>query len=132
MEHEQPSLEELQGRMARLPLHVVFMIPTERFRSGTPEENHEISHQHLLYLRRLEEAGKLFGVGPLDQGVVAGRLEGMCILLTSSREEAEELAHDDPWHKLGWRVNTVRSWTLNEGVTAPLARSLLQLDSSTQ
>ena len=128
MESE-PSLEELQGRMARLLLHVVFMTPTDRFRSGTAEENREISRQHLLYLRHLEETGKLFGVGPLDSGLTQGRLEGMCILLTSSREEAESLAQDDPWHKLGWRVNTVRSWTINEGVGVPLAKSIVQPDA---
>ncbi len=112
----------MKNRLAQVQLYVVFMRPTEKQQSPATPEGAEMLRQHFLYWWELEDQGKLFGAGPLDRGTP--EQIGFCILAVDSREEAEALAHAEPFHGAGWRVNEVHSWELNEGLAVPIGRQL--------
>jgi uncharacterized protein YciI len=121
------TLEDFfRDRHPEIPLHVVFMKPTDRLRPPSDPEGAEMLRRHFLFLLELEESGKLFASGPLDAGTPSQ--EGMCILAVATREEAEAIAAEEPFGKAGWRVNSVRSWQLNEGETVALGKRLLGRD----
>jgi uncharacterized protein YciI len=111
----------MQKRHAELRLWPMFMKGTPKAQTGTPEAA-EMSRQHFLYWWDLEEQGKLLGAGPMDAGTPEAA--GFVILIAATREEAEKLAHNEPFHKAGWRVNTVHTWSLNEGVAVPLVKAM--------
>jgi hypothetical protein len=46
------------------------------------------------------------------------------VIRAASREEAEQLAAEEPFQKAGWRVNEVHAWTLNEGLLSQAAAQL--------
>ena len=119
------SLKEFRAtRHAEINIYLMLMKVEEKFRQGrnTPE-GEELGRQHYLYLWELEEAGKLLGCGPRDRGEPSH--EGMGILLVDSREEAEEIARNEPFGKAGWRTNRVATWQLNEGPAVALAREII-------
>jgi uncharacterized protein YciI len=87
-------------------------------------EGREMLRRHFLYWWELEEQGKLLGAGPTDVGTP--EQAGMALLICATREEAEKLARDEPCHRAGWRVNSVRPWQPNEGSAVPLVRQHLQ------
>jgi uncharacterized protein YciI len=118
----------MQNRHAEVQLYAVFMRPTEKQQSPETPEGAEMLRQHFLYWWELEEQGKLFGAGPMDPGTADQT--GFSIIAASTREEAETLAHAEPFHKAGWRVNEVHSWHLNEGVAVPLGQRLTGTDPS--
>ena len=81
-----------------------------------PEELSEILPDHLNYQKEMENAGKLFLAGPLSDA--AGEKMtggGMIVYRASSLEEAEVIASNDPMHKRGGRIFTLRRWLVNEG-----------------
>lgn len=114
----------LETRHANIPIYLLLMTPGAKFIAArnTPEGD-EMRRQHLLYLWELEEAGKLLGCGPRDAGLPTQ--EGMGLLLAGSREEAEEIARNEPYAKAGWRTNRIASWRLNEGVAVDFVRRIL-------
>ncbi len=70
-------------------------------------------HAHLNWPEQLEADGTLLLSGPVDQDLGLGR--GLTVLRASSREAAEAIVADEPMVRAGYRNNTVRSWTVNEG-----------------
>lgn len=48
---------------------------------------------------------------------------GIGILRVSSRDEAEEIAQNEPFHTMGWRHNTVMAWTPKFGTLVELLRN---------
>ena len=71
---------------------------------------------HLEYQKKLEAAGVLFAAGPLaDEEGAVWSMEGLIILNAESLDAARVLAENDPMHKAGKKVFTVRPWLLNEG-----------------
>lgn len=117
-----PSLEELVSGLANLRFFVVFMQPTDAFRApSTSAEAARILTEHLLYLSELQRIRRLYASGP-----IGGEGEGMCILRTDTLEDAEQLAYAEPYHRAGWRTNTVRSWQLNEGLLVEAAKALTE------
>jgi len=104
-----PSLEELMSALAGIKYYVIQMKPTERW----PDRREEDLRAHLLWLRDLELADKVFLSGPLDWDQWDGT--GMCVIRAESREEAELIAKGEHFQVNGFRDNTVREWRVNEG-----------------
>jgi hypothetical protein len=48
----------------------------------------------------------------------------MALLVAPSRQEAERLAHAEPFHIAGHRHNTVQHWQLNEGPAVGLVEEM--------
>lgn len=61
--------------------------------------------EHLAYLEEQRRRGKLIVGGRFTDG--SG---GMYILLVSDRSEAEEIANNDPYCRLGFRVPKIKEW----------------------
>lgn len=70
---------------------------------------------HYAYVHRLVEQGKVLLIGPcMEEPTIDGQAPvppGIGILRVASREEAEEIARNEPFHIMGWRHNTVMAWT---------------------
>ena len=126
------SVEELRARTARAQLYVLTIQRTPLFGGSGPEEAAERLQEHLLYLWELEATGKLFGAGPLARVESEGEPVGMIIVAAASVAEAAAIAANEPYQKAGWRTNTVRSWTLNEGATAVIGKMMASLASAGQ
>jgi uncharacterized protein YciI len=120
MTPEQRTLEQLLEAVANIKFFVIFMKPTDAFQPlFASEEARQVLTEHLLYLREIERTGRLYASGPIDSDG-----EGMCIVRTADREDAERIAYAEPFHKAGWRINSVRSWQLNEGLLVECAKEL--------
>jgi uncharacterized protein YciI len=113
--------------MARAQLYVLTITRTSKYGGSGPDEAASLMREHLLYLWQLEVAGTLFGAGPLERSDDAAGPVGMIIVAAPSREAAEVIAANEPFHRAGWRVNTVRGWTLNEGASAFLGKMMAGL-----
>jgi uncharacterized protein len=118
------NLEEMLARLANIELFAVFMRPTEAFQGPLASaEGRRMLTEHLEYLFEVQRSGKLFAAGPLDLDLE--HISGMCILHAPSREDAKRIAFEEPYHKAGWRTNTVQSWQLNEGLLIEAANTLV-------
>jgi uncharacterized protein YciI len=117
-----PELQELEARMAKIPFFAIVMRATEEFRSPHTAEGAALLAEHLRYVFDLEDQNRLLAAGPLDRDI-PGPVDGIAIIRADSREQAEAIAANEPLHKAGWRINTVRSWELNMGALAPAARA---------
>src|SRR5262249_50093731 len=108
------NLEEILASLANIELFAVFMRPTEAFQGPLASaEGRRMLTAHLQYVFEIQRSGEMLAAGPLDLDVE--HISGMCILHARSREDAERIAHEEPYHRAGWRTNTVQSWQLNEG-----------------
>ena len=118
------NLEEILAGLANIELFVVFMRPTEAFEGPlVSEEGRRLLTAHLQYLFEIQRSGHLLGSGPLDLDVE--HISGICILRAPSREDAERIAYAEPYHQAGWRINTVQSWQLNEGLFIEAVNALV-------
>lgn len=71
---------------------------------------------HLAYIQGLERSGQLVMAGPLsDETGAEMQGAGMLVLRAASMEDAQKLAADDPMHRSGTRIFTLRRWLVNEG-----------------
>jgi uncharacterized protein YciI len=68
---------------------------------------------HLRWLERLESDGALVLSGPVDQDLSLG--PSLSVFRAASREEATAMVANEPMAVAGYRTNSVRSWTVNEG-----------------
>lgn len=107
------------GNAAGVPtLYVVVMTPlpvdpealaAARSRQPSPLE------VHYAYMHRVIAEGKVLFIGPcMEEPTVPGQAPvppGIGVLRVNSREEAEEIARNEPFHVMGWRHNAVMSWT---------------------
>jgi uncharacterized protein YciI len=118
------NLEEVLARLANIELFAVFMTPTEAFQGplASPEGRRMLT-AHLEYVFEIQRSGEMLAAGPLDLDVE--HISGMCILHARSREDAERIAYAEPYHQAGWRINTVQSWQLNEGLLVEAANALV-------
>ncbi|MFL2547090.1 MAG: YciI family protein [Candidatus Rariloculaceae bacterium] len=120
-----PLEEILASRQPGIKLFGVFMKPTPMMleKRGTPEMD-EMRRQAFVYIWQLEEQKKLLLAGPFEEGTP--NQEGMMLLMVDTLEEAESIAAKEPMHAGGWRVNTVRSFALNEGLVVDTVRGLIE------
>lgn len=119
-----PLEDILAKRQPGIKLFGVFMKPTAMMleKRGTPEMD-EMRRQAFVYIWQLEEQKKLLLAGPFEEGTP--NQEGMLLLMVDTLEEAEAIASKEPMHAGGWRVNTVRSFALNEGLVVDTVRDLI-------
>jgi uncharacterized protein YciI len=72
--------------------------------------------QHLAYQSQLEALGLLMFAGPLsDSSCESLDGTGLIIYRARSLAEATEMAEQDPMHRHGARIFTIRRWLINEG-----------------
>ena len=101
--------DELRARVAQAQMFLIYMKPTDRWSELAGER--QLHLDHLRYLYKLEEEGRLFGAGPVD--FQPGQpVEGLAIIVAASRDAAEQVAANEPFNKAGARVNTVRNYTV--------------------
>lgn len=74
-----------------------------------PEKNQTLRPQHLGYIEKLEQQGKIFAKGPFTDG--AG---GLVIYIADSLEEAKELANQDPYVVEGVRRLELHEWKMTQ------------------
>jgi uncharacterized protein YciI len=119
------SLDDLlRDRHAELDLWLLTLRPVGSGKPDDPDEARELLRRHFVFWWELEEAGVLLAAGPVD--LESPERHGMAILMAVTREEAERLAREEPFHVAGHRVNGVSHWQLNEGLAVDFVRSLLQ------
>ncbi|MCM3341459.1 MULTISPECIES: YciI family protein [unclassified Paenibacillus] len=70
-------------------------------------KNQTFRQQHLDYLDKLKEQGKLFAKGPFGDG--SG---GMVVYIADSMEEARQIAENDPYVVEGVRQLNLREWKI--------------------
>lgn len=112
--------DQLRARVARAQLYLIHMRPIP---DATDAPSPSLMRDHLAYLYRLELEGRLYGSGPL--GTTAGPLpHELAIVAARSRDEANEIATNEPLNKAGLRRSTVQPHTMNEGVACYFGRAL--------
>jgi uncharacterized protein YciI len=117
------SLEDLlRDRHPEIEVWMVTLRPVGTGRPEDPEDARELFRRHLLYWWDLEQRGVLLAAGPVDIGTPDQH--GLAFLLAPSRQEAERIAHDEPFHAAGHRVNSVHTWQLNEGLVVDFVQRL--------
>ena len=112
--------EMLRVRVARAQLYLIYANATS---TSNAAPDPAISRDHLAYLYKLETEGRLFGYGALEASPSSDALE-LAYVAAASREEAESIAANDPFHKAGVRQNVVRAHTMNEGVACYVGRAM--------
>ena len=103
-----------QGEAAGVPvLYLLIMTPLP-VADSQPAVSTALE-THYAFMHRLIEDGKVLAIGPcMGEPATPGQAPvppGFGILAVSSREEAERIARDEPFHAMGWRRNTVLAWT---------------------
>ena len=91
----------------------LFVITTVR--CAPPEEMMKHIDAHLDRQVELEQAGIMFGAGPLFNDGSTVPDAGMIIVRADSFEEAKKIADGDPMHIHGVRKYTIQRWRMNEG-----------------
>ena len=89
--------------------YVIFSEPTDK------EGRAGFLKDHLAYVAGLESRGIVFAAGPMldEAGEKTGT--GMIVVRAGNLAEAEAIAREDPFHKLGYRSFRVQPWMINEG-----------------
>ena len=122
------SYAELAARARNAQLYLIALEPTDKVRS--PEDTATFD-AHFVWLRDNEMAARLMSCGPVEparplaQGVWGGGLG----VVATSREEAEAIAAREPSGVAGYRVLSVRGWTMQYGLAAPIAEALQTLNA---
>lgn len=83
-------------------------------RSQSKEEAAEIQKKHLAHLESLAEAGKTSITGPFGDD---GEIRGIVVFNTATKEEAKQLAEQDPAVKAGRLVVEIHPWWAAKGST---------------
>ena len=120
-----------QGNTAGLPeMYLLTMTPlplaSEPERGPGPDGRTPLEI-HYEYIHRMIQQGKILLIGPCTgEPRTPGQAPvppGFGILNVTSRQEAEEIARNEPFHAMGWRRNTVTSWTPKFG---PLVEAVVE------
>jgi uncharacterized protein YciI len=70
--------------------------------------------EHLLYVKKLHDEGKLFASGPVPGSSPSGPPgDGFHVLAVSDRAEAEAIAAADPFHVRGYRTWQLWPWEVH-------------------
>lgn len=105
---------QAEGDRAGVPeLYVLIMTPLPATRTS-PGEVLPLE-AHYAYMHRILQQGKILLIGPcMGEPAIPNQAPvppGIGILRVASRDEAEEIARNEPFHAMGWRHNTVMAWT---------------------
>lgn len=117
---------QAQGTQAGIPeLYLLIMTPLPLASGAGEAQALEI---HYRYVHGLIEQGKVLLIGPCTgEPAIPGQAPvppGIGILRVASRDEAEAIARNEPFHTMGWRRNTVMSWTPKFGTLVELLRAI--------
>ena len=118
----------------------VFVIIAETlagWKNPMSDEGKAVLMKHYEWGAGLKANGHLILAGPVDFDLIAagkinaiGHTTGIIMLKAASREEAEELAHQDPFHTNGYRKNVVHSMKItmtNDDVFKTITDVLLKV-----
>ena len=112
--------------VAELYLLIMTPLPADRAAETAPGAPSALE-VHYAYMHRLVDESKALMIGPCThEPVIHGRAPvppGFGVLHVASRAEAEDIAHNEPFHTMGWRHNTVMSWTPKFGSLIEVLRS---------
>jgi len=119
------ELQQLMSHMANVRLFIMSMRARDKFQSPLTERGAAVFAEHLRYVFDLVDQNLVLAAGPLDRerDAATGRVDGIAIIRADSPDQAEVLAADEPFHKAGWRINTIRSWELNMGTLVSAAQA---------
>ena len=122
------SYDELTSRAADAQLYLVPLVPTDKVRA--PEDTATFD-AHFVWLRENEMAARLMSCGPVQpsQPLQPGIWGGGLGIVATSREEAERIAASEPSGRAGYRVLSVRGWTMRYGLAAPIAQALQRVNT---
>ena len=117
-----PTLEEISQRLGNFPVFVILADTLDKWQSPATDEGKKMLHQHYLWLLGLEQEGKLMLAGPMNHDIISkgmisavGNITGLIMIKAESRQEAESIAEQDPFHISGYRKNVVHSLTIRFG-----------------
>lgn len=118
---------QAQGNQAGIPeLYVLIMTPRPHAAAEIPPGQAHPLEVHYAYVNRLIHQGKVLLIGPcMGEPAIKGLAPvppGIGILRVASRDEAEQIAQNEPFHTIGWRHNTVMAWTPKFGTLVELLR----------
>lgn len=123
---------QAQGNNAGVPvLYAMIMTPLVPPSSPGADRNPgnpTALEEHYAYMHRLIEQGKILLIGPcMSEPTIPGQAPvppGIGILSVGSLEEAQEIARNEPFHKMGWRHNAVMAWTPKFGTLTGVLRDM--------
>ncbi|MBI3470264.1 MAG: DinB family protein [Candidatus Solibacter usitatus] len=90
-----------------------FLIRGPKSTSQATPETQRLQEEHLGYMRKMHEAGKLLVAGPFADG---GQMRGMVIYKAASLEEAKAWAEGDPAVQAGRLTVEMHPWMTQKGV----------------
>ncbi len=122
------SREALEARAVSVPLYLIPLVPTDKPRS--PDDIATFDG-HFVWLRENEMAARLMSCGPVQppQPLQPGIWGGGLGVVATSRAEAERIAASEPSGLAGYRKLSVRGWTMQYGLAAPIAQALQRLNA---
>ena len=98
---------------------VILAETLDGWRSPISEEGSKMLQLHYQWANELVRIGHTLMAGPLDRELftksdykISGHLTGLIIIKATSREEAEQIAFQDPFHINGYRTNKVYSFAI--------------------
>ena len=98
---------------------VILAETLDGWRSPISEEGSKMLQLHYHWAKELVRIGHTLMAGPLDRELftksnykISGHLTGLIIIKATSREEAEQIAFQDPFHINGYRKNKVYSFAI--------------------
>jgi uncharacterized protein len=123
------ELQQLMSRMSQIRLFTLEMRATDKFQSPLTEQGAGMFAEHLRYVFDLVDQNSVLAAGPLDRerDAATGRVDGIAIIRADSPDQADAIAADEPFHKAGWRISTIRAWELNMGTLVPAAQEACQV-----
>ncbi len=114
-----PTLEEISATLQNHEVFAVLAVTLEAWRPPSTPEGRRVLHEHYLWAKEAHERGRLLFAGPLDMGAhgpgvppSVGAPTGLLVFRAASRAEVEELAHQDPLHRSGFRKNVVHAGSI--------------------
>ena len=121
------SLADLEAGARFTQLYLIPLVPTDKPRA--PEDVATFD-AHFVWLRDNEMAGRLMSCGPVEapKPLAPGIWGGGLGIVATSREEAQAIADREPSGQAGYRVLSVRGWSMQYGLAAPIAQSLYTLN----
>lgn len=103
-----------------LQVFVILAETLEGWKNPMSDEGKAVLMKHYEWGAGLKANGHLILAGPVDFDLIAagkisaiGHTTGIIMLKAASREEAEVLAHQDPFHTNGFRKNVVHSMKIS-------------------
>ena len=125
----QPVLNETP-----LNVFVIIATTTAHWRDPHSEEGKIVLLEHYAWGKEIKDSGKLLLAGPSDvelttTGLIdaVGHITGIIMLKVNTREEAEAIAFNDPFHKHQYRVNKVQSLKItmtNDSIYSQLEKTI--------